>query len=182
MGRIRRLVARGHGGILPGWLGGVAAVTLALGGGAHLASGTAATGDRGGMRTATLDSLIDRVEVFRNPAARHEAVKTLGSRRDPRMVPPLLAIALHDGDEEVQHEAVKELGKVRGGARVSALIEIAHTDPSPDARREAVKMVGDVATPEAALGVLERLAPRDPHVEGQQEAVQALGHPGSPPA
>src|SRR2546430_12886173 len=38
------------------------AVTLALGGGAHLATGTAATGDRGGMRTATLDSLIDRVE------------------------------------------------------------------------------------------------------------------------
>src|SRR2546430_17264390 len=92
------------------------AVTLALGGGAHLATGTAATGDRGGMRTATLDSLIDRVEVLRNPAARHEAVKTLGSRRDPRMVPPLLAIALQDADQEVQHEAVKARGKVRGAA------------------------------------------------------------------
>jgi len=182
MGRIRRLVAPVQAEIFPRWMAGVVAVTLALGGGAHLASGTAATGDRGGMRTATLDSLIDRVEVFRNPAARHEAVKTLGSRRDPRMVPPLLAIALHDGDEEVQHEAVKELGKVRGGAGVSALLEIARTHPNPDVRHKAVKMVGDVATPEAALGVLERLAHRDPDVEVQQEAVKALGHLGSPQA
>src|SRR5213593_759579 len=182
MGRIQRLVAPVQAEIFPRWMAGVVAVTLALGGGAHLASGTAATGDRGGMRTATLDSLIDRVEVFRNPAARHEAVKTLGSRRDPRMVPPLLAIALHDGDEEVQHEAVKELGKVRGGAGVSALLEIARTHPNPDVRHEAVKMVGEVATPEAALGVLERLAHRDPDVEVQQEAVKALGHLGSPQA
>ncbi len=182
MGRIRRLVAPVQTEIFPRWMAGVIAVTLALGGGAHLATGTAATGDRGGMRTATLDSLIDRVEVFRNPAARHEAVKTLGSRRDPRMVPPLLAIALHDGDEEVQHEAVKELGKVRGGAGVSALLEIARTHPNPDVRHKAVKMVGDVATPEAALGVLERLAHRDPDVEVQQEAVKALGHLGSPQA
>src|SRR5437773_3841852 len=182
MGRIQRLVAPVQAEIFPRWMAGVVAVTLALGGGAHLASGTAATGDRGGMRTATLDSLIDRVEVFRNPAARHEAVKTLGSRRDPRMVPPLLAIALHDGDEEVQHEAVKELGKVRGGAGVSALLEIARTHPNPDVRHKAVKMVGDVATPEAALGVLERRAHRDPDVEVQQEAVKALGHLGSPQA
>jgi len=39
-----------------------------------------------------------------------------------------------------------------------------------------------VATPEAALGVLERLAHRDPDVEVQQEAVKALGHLGSPQA
>src|SRR5436309_12567190 len=182
MGRIQRLVAPVQAEIFPRWMAGVLAVTLALGGGAHLASGTAATGDRGGMRTATLDSLIDRVEVFRNPAARHEAVKTLSSRRDQRMVPPLLAIALHDGDEEVQHEAVKALGKVRGGAGVSALLEIARTHPNPDVRHKAVKMVGDVATPEAALGVLERLAHRDPDVEVQQEAVKALGHLGSPQA
>src|SRR5881628_341581 len=182
MGRIRRLVAPVQVEIFPRWMAGVIAVTLALGGGAHLATGTAATGDRGGMRTATLDSLIDRVEVLRNQAARHEAVKTLGSRRDPRMVPPLLAIALHDGDEEVQHEAVKALGKVRGGAGVSALLEIARTHPNPDVRHKAVKMVGDVATPEAALGVLERLAHRDPDVEVQQEAVKALRHLGSPQA
>src|SRR5205807_2283082 len=86
MGRIRRLVAPVQTEIFPRWMAGVIAVTLALGGGAHLATGTAATGDRGGMRTATLDSLIDRVEALGNPAARHEAVKTLGSRRDPRMV------------------------------------------------------------------------------------------------
>src|SRR5437773_3794388 len=182
MGRIQRLVAPVQAEIFPRWMAGVVAVTLALGGGAHLASGTAATGDRGGMRTATLDSLIDRVEVFRNPAARHEAVKTLGSRRDPRMVPPLLAIAQQDGDEEVQHEAVKALGKVRGGGGVSALLEIARTHPDPGVRRKAVKMVGDVATAEAALGVLERLAQRDPDVEVQQEAVEALGHLGSPQA
>jgi len=182
MGRIRRLVAPVQTEIFPRWMAGVIAVTLALGGGAHLATGTAATGDRRGMRTATLDSLIDGVEALRNPAARHEAVKTLGSRRDPRMVPPLLAIAQHDGDEVVQHEAVKALGKVRGGAGVGALLEIARTHPNPYVRDKAVKMVGDVATPEAALDVLERLAHRDPDVEVQQEAVKALGHLGSPQA
>src|SRR5947208_2585030 len=182
MGRIRRLVAPVQVEIFPRWMAGVIAVTVALGGGAHLASGTAATGDRGGTRPATLDSLIDRVEALRNPAARHEAVKTLGSRRDPRMVPPLLAIAQQDGDEEVQHEAVKALGKVRGGGGVGALLEIARTHPDPGVRRKAVKMVGEVATAEAALGVLERLAQRDPDVEVQQEAVEALGHLGSPQA
>ncbi len=182
MGRIRRLVAPVQTEIFPRWMAGVIAVTLALGGGAHLATGTAATGDRRGMRTATLDSLIDGVEALRNPAARHEAVKTLGSRRDPRMVPPLLAIAQHDGDEVVQHEAVKALGNVRGGAGVGALLEIARTHPNPYVRDKAVKMVGDVATPEAALDVLERLAHRDPDVEVQQEAVKALGHLGSPQA
>ena len=74
MGRIRRLVAPVQAEIFPRWMAGVIAVTLALGGGAHLASGTAATGDRGGVRPATLDSLIERVEALQNPAARHEAV------------------------------------------------------------------------------------------------------------
>src|SRR2546425_2761214 len=61
MGRIRRLVAPVQAEIFPRWMAGVVAVTLALGGGAHLASGTAATGDRGGMRseehTSELQSL-----------------------------------------------------------------------------------------------------------------------------
>src|SRR3989440_11578171 len=182
MGRIRRLVAPVQTEIFPRWMAGVIAVTLALGGGAHLATGTAATGDRGGMRTATLDSLIDRVEALGNPAARHEAVKTLGSRRDPRMVPPLLAIAQHDRDEEVQDEAVKALGKVRGGAGVGAPLDIARPHPNPDGRPKAVKAVGDVAPPEAALGVLEQLAQRDPDAHVQPEAGQALGDPRSPPA
>src|SRR5881396_297391 len=132
MGRIRRLVAPVQVEIFPRWMAGVIAVTLALGGGAHLASGTAAPApdDGGGMPAATRDSLIDRVEALRNPAARHEAVKIVGRRRDPRMVPPLLAIAQHDGDEVVQHEAVKALGKVRGGAGVGALLEIARTHPN----------------------------------------------------
>src|SRR2546425_10054559 len=94
-------------------------------------------------RTATLDSLIDRVEALGNPAARHEAVKTLGSRRDPRMVPPLLAIAQHDGDEEVQDEAVKALGQGRGGAGGGALLGIAPTHPDPDARRNAAQAAGE---------------------------------------
>src|SRR5207247_5951395 len=64
----------------------------------------------------------------------------------------------------------------------SDLLEIARTHPDPGVRRKAVKMVGDVATAEAALGVLERLAQRDPDVEVQQEAVEALGHLGSPQA
>src|SRR5947207_3471961 len=109
MGRIRRLVAPVQVEIFPRWMAGVIAVTIALGGGAHLASGTAAPApdDRGGMPAATPGSLIDRVEALRNPAARHEAVKIVGRRRDPRMVPPLLAIAQQDGDEEGQHAAAE---------------------------------------------------------------------------
>src|SRR5437879_8824256 len=144
-------------------------------------AGTAARvpSDGGGMRTATLDSLIHRVEALRSPDARHEAVKTLGRRRDPRMVPPLLAIAQQDPNEEVQDEAVEALGKVRGSAGVGALIDIARTHPNPGVRRKAVKTVGDVATPEMALDVLERLAYRDPDARVQQKAVEALGHLGS---
>src|SRR5437867_8124227 len=70
MGRIRRLVAPVQAEIFPRWMAGVLAVTLALGSGVHLASGTAATGDRGGMRTATLDSLIDRKSTRLNSSHR----------------------------------------------------------------------------------------------------------------
>src|SRR5438309_4433190 len=117
MGRIRRLVAPVQTEIFPRWMAGVIAVALALGGGAHVARGTAAwVPSDGCMRTATFDSLIHRLETLRSPDARHEAVKTLGRRRDPRMVPPLLAIAQQDPNEEVRHEAVEALGKVRGSA------------------------------------------------------------------
>ena len=184
MGRIRRLVAPVQVEIFPRWMAGVIAVTLALGGGAHLASGTAATdpSDRGVMRTATLDSLIDRVEALRSPDARHKAVKALGKRRDPRMVAPLLAITQRDGDEEVQREAVEGLGKARGGAGVGALVDIARTHPNADVRRKAVKAVGETAPPEVVLGVLEEVARRDPDDQVQQEAVEALGHLGNPQA
>src|SRR5206468_5834406 len=78
--RIRRLVAPVQTEIFPRWMAGVLAVTLALGGGAHLVSGTAATGDGGGMRaaidSATVDSLIGRLEALRNPEVRHAAVQT----------------------------------------------------------------------------------------------------------
>src|SRR5438094_9243610 len=69
MGRIRRLVAPVQTEIFPRWMAGVIAVALALGGGAHVARGTAARApsDGGGMRTATLDSLIHRVEPVRSP-------------------------------------------------------------------------------------------------------------------
>jgi beta-lactamase regulating signal transducer with metallopeptidase domain len=182
MGRIRRLVAPVQTEIFPRWMAGVIAVTLALGGGAHLASGTAAlaASDRGGMRAATLDSLIDRIEALRSADARHEAVKALGKRRDPQMVRPLLAIAQQDADEEVQREAVEALAKVRGGAGVGALVDIARTHPNPNVRRKAVKMVGEVAPPEVTLAVLEELARHDPDDHVQQEAVEALGHLGSP--
>src|SRR5213596_2213636 len=117
MGRIRRLVAPVQAEIFPRWMAGVVAVTLALGGGAHLASGATAPApsDRGAMRTTTLDSLIGRIEAVRDPDARHEIVKALGKRRDPRMVPALLTITRIDGDQQVQREAVEALGKVRGG-------------------------------------------------------------------
>src|SRR5437867_11819586 len=126
MGRIRRLVAPVQAEIFPRWMAGVLAVTLALGGGAHLASGATAPApsDRGAMRTTTLDSLIGRIEAVRDPDARHEIVKALGKRRDPRMVPALLTITRIDGDQQVQREAVEALGKVRGGAGAGALIDI----------------------------------------------------------
>src|SRR5437762_3889317 len=100
MGRIRRLVAPVQTEIFPRWMAGVVAVTLALGGGVHLASGAAATSDRTGTRTASSDSLIHRVEALQDPVARHAAVKALGKRRDPRMVTPLYAIAQRDADEK----------------------------------------------------------------------------------
>jgi len=182
--RIRRLVAPVQTEIFPRWMAGVVAVTLALGGGAHLTTGAAAQApsDRGGMRPATLDSLVGRIEALRDPDARQERVKALGRRRDPRNVTPLVAIAQEDGDKDVQREAVEALGKVRGGASVGPLIEIAHTHPNPDVRREAVKTVGKVASPDVALGVLEGLARRDPDDDVRQEAVEALGHLGHPQA
>ncbi|PYO97369.1 MAG: hypothetical protein DMD60_07160 [Gemmatimonadetes bacterium] len=184
MSRIRRLVAPVQTEIFPRWMAGVIAVTLALGGGVHLASGTTApaVSDRGGRRTATLDSVIDRVEDLRYPDARHGAVKALGKRRDPRMVTPLLAIARRDADRKVQREAVEALGKVRGGAGVGALIDIARDHPSPDVRRKAVKTIGEIAPPDVALGLLEEVARRDPDDHVQQEAIEALGHLSSPQA
>src|SRR5437667_151467 len=143
MGRIRRLVAPVQTEIFPRWMAGVIAVTRALGGGAHLATGTAATGDRGRMRTATLDSLIDRVEALGNPAARHEAVKTLRSRRDPRMVPPLLASA--QPNAEVRDEAVEQYA--RSAAPESALVLLVDrlaNDSSSDVQDEAVERLADL--------------------------------------
>src|SRR5205814_7439969 len=76
----------------------------------------------------------------------------------------------------------KGLGKGRGGDEASALLATARTHTNPNDRDKALKKVVNVATPEAALGMLERLAHRDPDVEVQQEAVKALGHLGSPQA
>ncbi len=184
MGRIRRLVAPVQTEIFPRWMAGVIAVTLALGAGAHLASGTAATArsDRFDIRAATVDSLIARIEALRSPDARERAVKVLGKRRDPRMVRPLLAIVQQDPDEEVQREAVEALAKARGGAGVGALIDVARAHPNPDVRRKAVKTVAEIAGPQVALGVLVDVAHRDPDDHVQQEAVEALGHLGSPQA
>src|SRR6266702_2819317 len=182
MGRIRRLVAPVQTEIFPRWMAGVVAVTLALGGGVHLASGAAATGDRAGTRAASSDSLIHRVEALRDPVARHAAVKALGKRRDPQMVTPLYAIAQRDADEKVQREAVEALGKERGDAGVGALIDIARTHPNPAVRRKAVKTVGEIAPPEVLLGVLVEVARRDPDDVVKQKAVEALGRLDTPEA
>src|SRR6266700_480591 len=182
MGRIRRLVAPVQTEIFPRWMAGVVAVTLALGGGVHLASGAAATSDRTGTPTASSDSLIHRVEALRDPVARHAAVKALGKRRDPRMVTPLYAIAQRDADEKVQREAVEALGKERGDAGVGALIDIARTHPNPAVRRKAVKTVGEIAPPEVLLGVLVEVARRDPDDVVKQKAVEALGRLDTPEA
>jgi len=182
MGRIRRLVAPVQTEIFPRWMAGVVAVSLALGGGAHLASGIAAVSDAGWTRTATTDSVIARIEALRDPDARHKVVAALGKRRDPRMVAALTGIIQKDADDEVQREAVEALGKVRGHAGVGALIDIARTHPNPDVRRKAVKTVGEIAPPDAALGLLEELARRDPDDHVQQEAVEALGHMDDPRA
>ena len=180
MGRIRRLVAPVQAELFPRWMAGVLVVTLALGGGAHLARGTGALGD--GPLPGSPDSLMGRIEALRDPYARHQAVKALGRRRDPHMVAALLAIAQQDRDEEVQHEAVEGLGRLRGSAGVGALIDIARTNINPDVRRKAVKALGDVAPPQVALGLLEELARGDPNDEVRQEAVETLGHLGSPQA
>src|SRR5256884_4354227 len=182
MGRIQRLVAPVQAEIFPRWMAGVVAVTLALGGGVHLASGAAATSDRTGTRTASSDSLIDHAVGLRQPVARHAAVKALGKRRDPRMGTPVYAIAQRDADEKVQREAVEALGKERGDAGVGALIDIARTHPNPAVRRKAVKTVGEIAPPEVLLGVLVEVARRDPDDVVKQKAVEALGRLDTPEA
>src|SRR5256884_3713550 len=85
MGRIRRLLAPVQVEIFPRWMAGVLAVSLALGGGAHLVSGTAATGDGGGMRaaidSATVDSRTRRAEALRNPEVPNARGKSTARRR-----------------------------------------------------------------------------------------------------
>jgi len=186
MGRIRRLVAPVQTEIFPRWMAGVVAVTLALGAGAHLASGTAATArsDRFDIGAATVDSLIARVEALRSPDARERAVRVLGKRRDPRMVRPLLAIAQQDVDEEVQREAVEALAKARGGAGVGALIDVARAHPNPDVRRKAVKQeaveaLGHLGSPQA-LAPLARLARSRPSPVVREEAVEQYARAAEP--
>src|SRR6266516_3197578 len=180
MGRIRRLVAPVQTEIFPRWMAGVIAVTLALGGGAHLATGTAATDDRGGMRTATLDSLIDRVEALRNPAARHEAVKALGKVRGGAGVGALLEIARTHPNPYVRDKAVKMVGDVATPeAALGVLERLAHRDPDVEVQQEAVKALGHLGSPQA-VAPLALLARAQPNAEVREEAVEQYARTAAP--
>src|SRR6266699_1471348 len=180
MGRIRRLVAPVQTEIFPRWMAGVIAVTLALGGGAHLATGTAATGDRGGMRTATLDSLIDRVEALGNPAARHEAVKALGKVRGGAGVGALLDIARTHPNPDVRRKAVKAVGDVAPPeAALGVLEQLAQRDPDAHVQQEAVEALGHLGSPQA-LAPLAYLARAQPNAEVRDEAVEQYARSAAP--
>jgi beta-lactamase regulating signal transducer with metallopeptidase domain len=175
MGRIRRLVAPVQTEIFPRWMAGVVVVSLALGGGAHLAGGSATPVDTPILATIQ-DTELRRIQALRDPDAREDSVKELGRTQDPRALTTLIAIARQDRDEDVQREAVEALGKLKGGAGVDALVDIARTHPNPDVRREAVKAFAETAPTDVALVELQVITNRDQDEDVQQEAVDALGH------
>src|SRR5881628_149510 len=175
MGRIRRLVAPVQVEIFPRWMAGVIAVTLALGGGAHLATGTAATGDRGGMRTATLDSLIDRDEEVQD-----EAVKALGKVRGGAGVGALLDIARTHPNPDVRRKAVKAVGDVAPPeAALGVLEQLAQRDPDAHVQQEAVEALGHLGSPQA-LAPLAYLARAQPNAEVRDEAVEQYARSAAP--
>jgi beta-lactamase regulating signal transducer with metallopeptidase domain/HEAT repeat protein len=174
MGRIRRLVAPVQTEIFPRWMAGVVVVSLALGGGAHLVSGSATQGDTPNLAT-TQDTALRRIQALRDPDVREDSVKALGKTQDPRALVTLIAIARHDREEDVQREAVEAMGRLKDGAGVDALLDIARTHPNAEVRREAVKAVGEAAPTEVALVELQVIINRDRDEDVRQEAVDALG-------
>lgn len=172
MARVRRLVAPAQTEF-PRWAAGVVAVSLALGGGAHLASGTAVQGDMAPPATPTT---IARVQSVVDPEARRELVKRIGRTGDARALPTLVAIARSDADEEVQEEAIEALGKLNDGAGVDAVIALARTHPNDEMRRKAVKTIGEVVPQKEAIGLLEAIVHADGNHRVQQEAAEQLGH------
>jgi beta-lactamase regulating signal transducer with metallopeptidase domain len=172
MARVRRLVAPAQTEF-PRWMAGVVVVSLALGGGAHLAGGPTPQGDDS---TPAGSATLARVESLVDPEARREVVKRLGRDGDARALATLVAIARTDADEDVQREAVESLGKLNDGAGIAAVIDIARTHPNTEIRRRAVKTIGEVVPAQTALGVLNGIAERDGDHRVQQEAVEELGH------
>jgi beta-lactamase regulating signal transducer with metallopeptidase domain len=174
MGRIRRLVAPVQTEIFPLWMAGVVAVSLALGGGARLAAGTAALGHWRPL-PASPDSRVGRIEALRDPDQRHAVVKALGKRGDARLLAPLSAIARGDPDEGVQREAVEALSHIKDRAAADTIVDIARTHPRAKVRNEAVKYIDHVLAADAVPPVLEEIVRRDADIHVQHEAIEALG-------
>ena len=171
MARVRRLVAPAQTEF-PRWTAGVVAVSLALGGGAHLATGAVAQGN---SPAHTAPYAIARVEAIADPEAREEVVKRIGRAGDARALATLVAIARTDPQEDVQRKAVEAMGKLNDGAGIEAVMDIARTHPNGEIRRRAVKTIGEVVPPRAAVGVLDAIANRDSDHAVQQKAAEELG-------
>jgi beta-lactamase regulating signal transducer with metallopeptidase domain len=176
MSRVRRLVAPAQTEF-PRWIAGVVAVSLALGGGAHLADGAVT---RGQSPASSGPYSLTRIEGVVDPEARELVVKHIGRTGDARALATLVAIARTDADEEVQREAVQAMGRLNDGAGIDAVIDIARTHSNPQVRRKAVKTIGEVVPPTAALGVLDAIADSDGDHRVQQVAAEELGHLRSP--
>jgi beta-lactamase regulating signal transducer with metallopeptidase domain len=170
--RVRRLVSPTQTEF-PRWMAGVVAVSLALAGAAHLASGTIARDN--GMTPPPYDRMA-RVEAVVDPDARREVVKHIGRTGDARALATLLSIARTDVDEDVQREAIEALGRLNDGAGIDAVVELARTHPNGAVRREAVRVVREVVPPSAAIGLLDTIAVRDSDERVQREAAAELGH------
>jgi beta-lactamase regulating signal transducer with metallopeptidase domain len=175
MSRVRRLVAPAQTEF-PRWIAGVVAVSLALGGGAHLAGMVS----RDQSPASSGPYSLTRIEGAVDPEARELVVKHIGRIGDARALATLVAIARTDADEEVQREAVQAMGRLNDGAGIDAVIDIARTHSNPQVRRKAVKTIGEVVPPTAALGVLEAIADSDGDHRVQQVAAEELGHLRSP--
>lgn len=73
-----------------------------------------------------------------DPIVRKEAVDTLGSFKDTKVLGVLTYVLFNDPDEEVRKEAVDELGDLHHPYSTAALTH-ALKDPSPLVRKEAIE-------------------------------------------
>ncbi|MDI6719521.1 MAG: HEAT repeat domain-containing protein [Methanomicrobiales archaeon] len=142
-------------------------------------SGDAADRGQPHQKPPVSDEIGWCIEALRLKDARmrEEAVRTLGGKRDPRVIDPLIR-ALRDEDPAVREEAARSLGKVGGERAIHALIE-AMKDERRSMRESAVQALAGMG--EAAVEpMLRSLGDADWHVRmGAAIALRIIGEPAA---